>query len=101
MPNAHPNGVVSPGEMAPPVFGSVYAPFGSFERDESFSDAGHHSIIDEDDTDEGDDTTDCQLSSVRRGPADSDDDSDDDDDIIGYGGYSSYNLRTVSKHWLY
>lgn len=100
MPNAHPNGVVSPDETAPPASGSEFAPFGSFEMDQSFPDAGHPGTIDEDDTDDEDDATDFQPFSVHRGPADSDDDSDDDDNITGYAGYSSYNAETVRRFCL-
>lgn len=100
MPNAHPNGMVSPNEMATQASGSVFAPFGSFELDDSFTDAGKHSMMDEDDTDEEDNTALFQPASAPRGPVDSDDDSDDDDEITGYGGYSSYKAGNVSKYWM-
>ena len=101
MPNAPPNGVMSPGEMAAAASGSEVAPFGSFELDEDFPDTRQPSIIDEDDTDDEDDATDFQPSSVHRGLVDSDDDSDDDDEIIGYAGCSSYNAGSVSQCRLY
>lgn len=100
MPNAPPNGIVSPGEMEAAASESELAPRGSFEMDESLARTGQLGMVDEDDTDDEDDATDFQLSSDRRGPGLSDDDSDDDEDFTGYAGYSSCQVGTVRECWL-